>query len=310
MSTRSLLDVLGELVLHPVNRHVHAPPVDDKTNSKTPCIPFLPQSTRFLRDIVALDKEHFTALVNNYIAAWPPIDLSKQQESYFVIPHPKNIQFPPNFRADMDYFIYITAVLNATNGTLEFINDSATARNLGTADLEGKLLCGWPHTMWGIAHPRAPCLVKVEVVIVTMPAWCFTPKDMADFTSMGSYTNPASPLDETKMPTAAKLWARLHDFCYGHDSHYFIVATYEQWAFGCFSSFWGTGYVAPPMNFDAKAPTVIQAAMYWLDSAREHPQGYQIPETCEQPDYHEHPLRFNDWAVPQAQAAYLLTCCS
>lgn len=273
-----LLDILKKMVLVPVTLHPKAPPMpSDRSPSKIPCIPFTPRSERFLKTVVPIEKSEFEALVGNYLDALPPIGVPESEVHHFALPHPKTIMCPKWFHTDIDWNQYTSAVLNATRALVHLVDSSSIGYGLG-ADDHGELLCGWYNMNWGKEHPTQPRLVTVELVTVTMPAWCFGERDMLDFTNAKSFVNPGSSEEASKTSAATKLWARLHDFCYLHDAHYFLVTTYNQWTFGCFSSLWSTGYVAPAMKFDATTPNVVQSVMCWIHSAHGHSKGYRIPK--------------------------------
>ncbi|EJD40858.1 hypothetical protein AURDEDRAFT_170050 [Auricularia subglabra TFB-10046 SS5] len=237
---------------------------NDGSRSKIPCIPFCPRSSRFLKTIVPIEKAEFETLVNNYVAAMPPVVVADSDLHHFALPHPKSIMCPKVFHRDIDFHQFTCGVLNATRALVHLVDSTAVGYGLGP-DEHGEMLCGWYNMNWGKEHPVQHHLTSVELVTVTMPAWCFGEQDMLEFTNAQPFGNPGSREEASQSSAATNLWARLHDFCYLHDAHYFLVTTYNQWTFGCFSNLRSTGYVAPAMKFDARIPNVVQSVMFAKD---------------------------------------------
>ncbi|KZW03311.1 hypothetical protein EXIGLDRAFT_759178 [Exidia glandulosa HHB12029] len=311
-NSRLLQDLLAEMVLPEVVHHHNAPkmPPDEHTGSIMPCLPFVPRSHRFLETIHPIAHDEFKQALNNYLASLPELAISGREARRFMLPEPGLMAWPHHMKMDDHFRKFSDDVLGCVYSIMNYVDRGVDLHDFG-AEKGGAMHCGWTNNNWGLCNPVLHRLTDVKVVTVTMPAWCFAPKDMADFVNMKTFMNPATLMhDSPTVPTAVKLWARLHDFCYLHDAHYFIVSTYEQWAFGAFSDQYSTGFVSSPMNYSASIPTVFEAAMFWMHSAHGHPSGYKVKPVREQPDYVETPVRYSHQAVPHPRAAYYLTCCS
>ncbi|CAE6393229.1 unnamed protein product [Rhizoctonia solani] len=78
----------------------------------------------------------------------------------------------------------------------------------------------------------------------------------------------------TELDYVDKLWASIYDDCVRGGTHYFVLTTYNQWAFGAFSRGWTTAWVTPPKPYNAGSPTVpgptvLQSILFWMHSARQ-----------------------------------------
>ncbi|GAB1517359.1 hypothetical protein RhiTH_000405 [Rhizoctonia solani] len=81
-------------------------------------------------------------------------------------------------------------------------------------------------------------------------------------------------VEATELDYVDKLWASIYDDCVRGGTHYFILTTYNEWAFGAFSRGWTTAWVTPPKPYNAGSPsvpgpTVLQSILFWMHSARQ-----------------------------------------
>ncbi|EJD40861.1 hypothetical protein AURDEDRAFT_115723 [Auricularia subglabra TFB-10046 SS5] len=272
-----LRETLAEMELTFVDHHPDAPPMPpNNTNSSIPCLPFTPRSERYLKTILPILQEDFEAKINKYLHSLPRIPIDRRDSRRFLLPEPGIGAWIPHLFMDNHVRKYAEDTLATVHNIVSFVDRNLMVHSFGDEKSGGPMLCGWSNFNWGPALVAQHRLAEVKLVTVTMPMWCFAPKDMADFVNMRNFDNPATLSRESAVPTAVKLWARLQDFCYLHDAHYFIVSTYEQWVFGTFSPQYSTAYVSQPMQYDAKSPNVIEAIMCWIHSAYGHSEGFPI----------------------------------
>ncbi|KAG8721923.1 hypothetical protein FRC08_008899 [Ceratobasidium sp. 394] len=131
---------------------------------------------------------------------------------------------------------------------------------------------------------------KATVATFVQEPWVLSPKDFEAFCSVRELRNyvpkftPDTPTTPTDRPwgQAQQLWAFIHDRCEEHQCHFFIVTSYEQWAFGCFSKAWTRAFITPPYSYNDARPTIMERTLHWVLSATlqiEHQNnGYIAPE--------------------------------
>ncbi|KAH7100320.1 hypothetical protein BKA62DRAFT_706662 [Auriculariales sp. MPI-PUGE-AT-0066] len=322
-SLRTLRDAVSGVALHPVAHHARAPamPAPNET-SKMPCLPFTPRTNRFLREIVQIPSDEFTEAIDKYLTTLPNIAVSGDQLSHFMLPKPGTMGYPKAIGMfDNGVQRWTDSVLGLAQNVLETIDTSLDQHGFGP-DRGGNMACGWGNQNWGAGDFATHKISEVKVVTVTMPPWCFAPQDMIEFSQARPFVNPACFTEDDRVAVASadKLWARLHDFCNGHNSHYFIVSTYEEWVFGCFTKHWSTGFVGPILSHDSQNPTAFEAILCWLHSAHGHPSGFEIPKVrarassaslpvslFESPAFSELPLQFQHKALPHPHATMALS---
>lgn len=142
-----------------------------------------------------------------------------------------SLAWPPNMQMDDHFRKFSDDILGCVYSILHFIDRSTELHGFGL-EKSATMHCGWSNNNWGTCNPIQHRLTDVKVVTVTMPAWCFAPKDMADFVNMrnvrclscslrvlvltgvraAQFVNPADlSRDMSNVPTAVKLWARVRD---------------------------------------------------------------------------------------------------
>ncbi|KAF8510697.1 hypothetical protein JB92DRAFT_2938511 [Gautieria morchelliformis] len=113
----------------------------------------------------------------------------------------------------------------------------------------------------------------VKCVVIALPPWNFSPQDFEDFTTMQAFSDGSTSRDglsnDPPWRNADRMWAYLHDLCFIHECHHFVLTSYQQWAFGAFSTYYTTGFVTPTTPWDAKPKSVLELFTYWtLDACR------------------------------------------
>lgn len=306
-------DILAEMVLAPVSRHPRAPqmPPDDYTNSKLHCIPVTPRAVRHLQHVMPIPTKTFKEDVDAYLRAFSKNIIDHRDRRRFMLPDPAMFVYPSRLLMDEDTPAYTNVVFKLVCNLLAVL-EMAMPDHSFASEKADPLHCGWSNFNWGRANESEHRLSDVKLVTVTMPMWCFANKDMLDFCSKQEFVNPASLAKEglENVSASTRLWARLHDYCFCHDAHYFVITTYNQWIFGAFSAHWTTGFATQPMKFDAANPNVVQTLLFWMHSSYGHPKGYKITKVSERPDFVEHPLRYCHQSLLNPLAARRLACCS
>ncbi|QRV86458.1 hypothetical protein RhiJN_14476 [Ceratobasidium sp. AG-Ba] len=138
-----------------------------------------------------------------------------------------------------------------------------------------------------LCDPEPP---KATVATFVQEPWVLSPEDFEAFCSLRELRNfvPKFTTDTSATPAdrpwsqVQQLWAFVHDRCEEHQCHFFIVTSYEQWAFGCFSKAWTRAFITPPYAYNDAQQTVMERTLHWVLSATlqlEHQNnGYVAPE--------------------------------
>lgn len=120
-----------------------------------------------------------------------------------------------------------------------------------------------------------PELPQATVATFVQEPWVLSPHDFNTFCSLRELRNyvpkftPNAPVMPHDRPwgQAQQLWAFIHDRCEEHQCHFFIVTSYEQWAFGCFSEEWTRAFISSPYSYDEDRPTIMERTLHWVLSA-------------------------------------------
>ncbi|KAH7340570.1 hypothetical protein B0J17DRAFT_324888 [Rhizoctonia solani] len=120
-----------------------------------------------------------------------------------------------------------------------------------------------------------PDIPQATVATFVQEPWVLSPHDFDTFCSLQELRNyvpkfvPGTPVMPHDKPwgQAQQLWAFIHDRCEEHRCHFFIVTTYEQWAFGCFSKEWTHAFVTRPYSYSDSQPTITERTLHWVLSA-------------------------------------------
>ncbi|KAG8691886.1 hypothetical protein FRC11_006467 [Ceratobasidium sp. 423] len=120
-----------------------------------------------------------------------------------------------------------------------------------------------------------PDIPPATVATFVQEPWVLSPHNFATFCSLKELRNyvpkfvPGTPVMPHDKPwnQAQQLWAFIHDRCEEHQCHFFIVTTYEQWAFGCFSKEWTHAFITQPYSYSDSRPTIMERTLHWVLSA-------------------------------------------
>ncbi|KAG8908875.1 hypothetical protein FRC01_007212 [Tulasnella sp. 417] len=122
-----------------------------------------------------------------------------------------------------------------------------------------------------------------------------------------------NPHDETSEPMeqpsirfskVENIWAQIYDYCVIQGNFFFILTTYDYWAFGVFSADYTAAQVTDPLPYDLSEPNILECLLYWTQSARLVPGMFEIPlvsDSFEPPRDQVHALK--DAALLNLRAA-------
>ncbi|CAE6459086.1 unnamed protein product [Rhizoctonia solani] len=121
--------------------------------------------------------------------------------------------------------------------------------------------------------------VMPNLLFVVQSPWLLNPRDFRMFCERSMYRHYAKKdpktgkVKATELDYVDKLWATIYDDCVRGGTHYFVLTTYNEWAFGAFSRGWTTAWVTPPKPYNAGCPTVpgptiLQSILFWMHSAQ------------------------------------------
>ncbi|KAF9241359.1 hypothetical protein BU15DRAFT_73485 [Melanogaster broomeanus] len=129
-------------------------------------------------------------------------------------------------------------------------------------------------------HSPTAEIASNSVLVACQPPWVLSEEDMWQFTELKSL-----PAGNSRLRGKERLWSKIWDLCVRKQCFYFIVTSYQQWAFGVFSDGWTRAYISPPFDARARQPTVMHAILYWLSSALDVNDGYSPPSLPEPVEY-------------------------
>lgn len=104
-------------------------------------------------------------------------------------------------------------------------------------------------------NPTTNELNFVRCIVVPLAPWEFTSEDFDNFTQLGVFTESD---DNTDL-----MWSYLHDVCTIYECDYFILTTYENWAFGRFSHTYAQALISEPISRTSK-DLVMKYLTYWI----------------------------------------------
>ncbi|KAJ1310114.1 hypothetical protein OPQ81_006861 [Rhizoctonia solani] len=121
--------------------------------------------------------------------------------------------------------------------------------------------------------------VMPNLLFVIQSPWLLNPEDFRMFCERSMYRHYATKdpktgkVKATELNYVDKLWATIYDDCVRGGTHYFILTTYNEWAFGAFSRGWTTAWITPPKPHNTGSPTVpgptiLQSILFWMHSAQ------------------------------------------
>ncbi|RDB29749.1 hypothetical protein Hypma_013866 [Hypsizygus marmoreus] len=141
-------------------------------------------------------------------------------------------------------------------------------------------LCVAHHARWDILALPRDNAGRHPFVVFFVPPWEFGTDDFDDFTKARTFGDNVLDVLDTDQHTAAyKLWAVIHDTCFGR-TKYFAVTNYTRWCFGeigpgCTVAGVTIPMEAPILNLDGTyepSPScygfnVIEFFLFWINQA-------------------------------------------
>ncbi|KAL9715141.1 hypothetical protein Ac2012v2_001801 [Leucoagaricus gongylophorus] len=121
------------------------------------------------------------------------------------------------------------------------------------------------------------------LVVAYQPPWILSQVDFEDFIKCGSLPPhiPPGHLYPSDLQSKHKIWAKLWDTCVKHNTKWFVITSWNTWAFGCFSDGWCSGMISDVWHLDEHTPNVLECLTYWIASAMGRSGAYQRPKLCD-----------------------------
>ncbi|KAG8958972.1 hypothetical protein FRC05_008259 [Tulasnella sp. 425] len=185
---------------------------------------------------------------------------------------------------------WVYSLAAKTASTLLHLSDHKT-KGYSFGDVVGKGtpaersdLCWQPRSEKESETPTKP--LKRLVIEVNTP-WTLDPITFKEFLPTADELQAARQSDRssTGRRSATKvsfskvqsIWAQVYDYCVTQGNYFFVLTSYEFWAFGVFSVDYTSAQVTDPISYDSKKPTVLASLMYWTQSAMLVPGLHGIP---------------------------------
>ncbi|TFK76471.1 hypothetical protein BDN72DRAFT_237532 [Pluteus cervinus] len=130
-----------------------------------------------------------------------------------------------------------------------------------------------------------------SMIVAFQPPWILSDDDFTEFVNCKTfppcyiYGNAFS----TTLDSKERLWAKIWDLCVRRNTHWFVITTYNQWAFGVFSAGWTSVFISTIYPFDLHGPTILECLVYWVASAMHIPGAGELPQVPE-PIAHRRPV--------------------
>ncbi|KAF9451052.1 hypothetical protein P691DRAFT_663990 [Macrolepiota fuliginosa MF-IS2] len=153
---------------------------------------------------------------------------------------------------------------------------------------------------------------SAALVVAYQPPWILSHADFAEFAKCSSLPPFIAPghIYPSELQSKHRIWAKLWDTCVQHNTKWFILTSWNVWAFGGFSDGWCSGYISDIWHLDEHTPTVLECITFWIASAMECEDGYQRPKVgcvdLSSPRYINMPARLHDVLDQDLEAAVAL----
>ncbi|QRV86487.1 hypothetical protein RhiJN_14505 [Ceratobasidium sp. AG-Ba] len=202
----------------------------------------------------------------------------------FVIP-PNHLPLPEGIQGVREWVYHLP--LRTAERIMKLINKDSRDWALDINQSTSQLSHVYTTCAWGLRrHPSragasdARSRIATHLLFVVQSPWLLSPVDFTMFCERSMYRHYAKKdpktgkLEVTQLDYVDKLWATIYDDCVRGNTHYFVLTTYNQWAFGAFSRGWTTAWVTPPKpynagNASAPGPTILQSLLFWMHSAQQ-----------------------------------------
>ncbi|KZV96616.1 hypothetical protein EXIGLDRAFT_705049 [Exidia glandulosa HHB12029] len=142
---------------------------------------------------------------------------------------------------------------------------------------------GYSQFFFGAGDMPLEARADASMMLFVVPPNEFGDDEMREFAATRQYRHVTwhSPADE-RFTLTERVWAKLYDGMHKRPTvQFFVVTNYEQWIFGCFSTFRTTAWVTAPIDYTTTGPNVVEMLCYWFASSRGCPGGHRVPEVAE-----------------------------
>lgn len=109
---------------------------------------------------------------------------------------------------------------------------------------------------------------KIQLVVRTTNSRALTDEDWKEFVVTGPYNYNIKS-------KASWYWSRTWGACKRLDTRWWVLTDWQKWIFGCFNDDMTHGWTSPIITYDSKAPTVLEALLYWVESAKGDKAGFK-----------------------------------
>ncbi|KAF8710595.1 hypothetical protein RHS03_02284, partial [Rhizoctonia solani] len=213
----------------------------------------------------------------------------------FVTP-PNHLPFPEGVQGIREWVYHLP--LRTAERVMNLVNRNAESwcLDINQASIQFSHLyasCAWGPRLERVTPGSTSTSrhVMPNLLFIIQSPWLLNSKDFRIFCERSMYRHYAKKdpktgkVEATELDYVDKLWASIYDDCVRGGTHYFILTTYNEWAFGAFSRGWTTAWVTPPKPYNAGSPsvpgpTVLQSILFWMHSARQfHFDSYGVTRT-------------------------------
>ncbi|KAF8610402.1 hypothetical protein BDV93DRAFT_517527 [Ceratobasidium sp. AG-I] len=197
---------------------------------------------------------------------------------------PNHLPLPEGIQGVREWVYHLP--LRTAERVMKLVNEESQDWLLDVNQTSNQLSHLYTTCAWGSRsrHPEpqvnAPSKIKTHLLFVIQSPWLLSPADFKLFCERSMYRHYAKKnpktgkVEVTQLDYVDKLWATIYDDCVRGDTHYFVLTTYNEWAFGAFSRGWTTAWITPPKPYNAGSPsvpgpTILQSILFWMHSAQQ-----------------------------------------
>ncbi|KAJ7582994.1 hypothetical protein C8J56DRAFT_791555 [Mycena floridula] len=151
-------------------------------------------------------------------------------------------------------------------------------------------------------------IAKQSVVVAYQPPWILSDQDMFEFCSSQDYPSYDQQYSEP-FTSKARLWGKIWDTCVTSQCYYFVLTSYNKWAFGKFSEGYKDAYVTEAFDFNMQGPSIAELLLAWLIAPTDDDLKTRIvPEVCGEMFYisYQYPCTVHDVFMQRMQPSRAL----
>ncbi|KXN82092.1 hypothetical protein AN958_03250 [Leucoagaricus sp. SymC.cos] len=120
-----------------------------------------------------------------------------------------------------------------------------------------------------------------RLVVAYQPPWILTQADFEEFVRCAPKLPPHVTPGHAYPPdllSKHRVWAKLWDICVQNNTKWFVVTSWNVWAFGGFSDGWCSGIISDIWHLDEHTPSILECLTFWMASAMERKGSYRRPQ--------------------------------